>query len=87
MTINAFEIILPSGAVEALSKSPEIALIRERRKSRLSLDRCIIQIEAVEEELAEVNVLLSYADQLYHLRMHVRFVKQRVEQARQETVS
>jgi hypothetical protein len=49
-----------------------------------ALDRCMTQIEDIEEELTEVQVPLSYADQLYHLRMHVRFVKQRVDQARQE---
>jgi hypothetical protein len=52
-----------------------------------ALDRCITQIKAIEEELAEVHVPLSYADQLYHLRMHVRFVRQRVDQARQQTAS
>jgi len=50
-------------------------------------ETCTTQIETIEKELADVNVPLSYADQLYHLRMHVRFVKQRVDQARQEIVS
>jgi hypothetical protein len=48
------------------------------------LDRCITQMEDIEDQLAEIQVPLSYADQLYHLRMHVRFVKQRVDQTRQE---
>jgi hypothetical protein len=61
----------------ALLKNPSVA----------ALDRCIRQIENIEDELAEVNVPLPYADQLYHLRMHVRFVKQRVDQARQEAAS
>jgi hypothetical protein len=52
--------------------------------SMADLDRCIMQMEDIEEQLAEVHVPLSYADQLYHLRMHVRFVKQRVDQARQK---
>jgi TRAP-type uncharacterized transport system substrate-binding protein len=46
-----------------------------------TLDRCAALIDEIEEDLADVDVPLSYADQLYHLRMHVRFVKQRVEQA------
>ena len=51
------------------------------------LDRCTRKIEKIEQDLAEVNVPLSYADQLYHLRMHVRFVKQRVDLARQDTTA
>jgi TRAP-type uncharacterized transport system substrate-binding protein len=47
------------------------------------LDLCTSKIDRIERELSEVNVPLSYADQLYHLRMHVRFVKQRVDQVRQ----
>jgi hypothetical protein len=58
----------------ALLKNPSVA----------DLDRCITQMEHIEEQLAEVHVPLSYADQLYHLRMHVRFVKQRVDQTKQE---
>ena len=52
--------------------------------STTKLDRCTTQIEKIEKELAELHVPLSYADQLYHLRMHMRFVKGRVDQARQE---
>ena len=52
--------------------------------STTKLDRCTAQIEKIEKELAELSVPLSYADQLYHLRMHMRFVKGRVDQARQE---
>ncbi len=51
-----------------------------------AMDQCMTQIEDIEEELAEVHVPLSYADQLYHLRMHVRFVRQRVDQARQSAI-
>ncbi len=50
--------------------------------SEAALDHCAAQIDAIEKELAEVSIPLSYADQLYHLRMHVRFVRQRVESAR-----
>jgi hypothetical protein len=50
--------------------------------SMAALDRCTAKIEKIEKDLAEVNVPLSYADQLFHLRMHVRFVKQRLDDAR-----
>jgi len=52
--------------------------------SEAMLDQCSAQIEKIEKELNEVHVPLPYADQLYHLRMHVRFVKQRVDLARNE---
>ena len=52
--------------------------------SESMLDQCSVQIEEIERELSEVHVPLSYADQLYHLRMHLRFVKQRVDLARRE---
>jgi TRAP transporter TAXI family solute receptor len=58
----------------------ETALLETPSAARL--DQCSAQIERIERELAEVHVPLSYADQLYHLRMHVRFVKNRMEQAR-----
>jgi hypothetical protein len=35
----------------------------------------------------EISVPLSYADQIYQLRMHVRFVKQRVNQAREKLLN
>jgi TRAP-type uncharacterized transport system substrate-binding protein len=54
--------------------------------SEAVLDGCTAKIEEIEEELAQVNIPLSYADQLYHLRMHVRFVKQRVDLARHDTL-
>jgi len=50
--------------------------------SMAALDGCTAKIEKIEKDLAEVNVPLSYADQLFHLRMHVRFVKQRLDDAR-----
>jgi len=41
----------------------------------------------IEDDLGEINVPLSYADQMYQLRMHVRFVKQRVSQAREKLLN
>lgn len=47
-----------------------------------TLDSCLEQIAHIEDDLAEISVPLSYADQLYHLRMHLRFMRQRIEQTR-----
>jgi hypothetical protein len=33
----------------------------------------------MQREVGRVGVPLSYADQLYHLRMHIDFLRQRVE--------
>jgi len=63
----------------------ETALLESPSES--VLDRCTAQIEKIEEELAQVNIPLSYADQLYHLRMHVRFVRQRVDLAKRDTTA
>jgi TRAP-type uncharacterized transport system substrate-binding protein len=55
--------------------------------SEAVLQSCTAKINKIEAELAQVNIPLSYADQLYHLRMHVRFVKQRVDLARHDTTA
>jgi hypothetical protein len=63
----------------------ETALLADPTEGKL--DQCTAQIETIEQELAELHVPLSYADQLYHLRMHVRFVKQRVDGVRKRFAS
>ena len=60
----------------------EVESVLLENPSPAMLDQCTAKIEKIEKELSEVHVPLSYADQLYHLRMHVRFVKQRVDLAR-----
>jgi hypothetical protein len=65
----------------------EVETVLLDHSSMAVLDRCTRKIEKIEEDLAQVNVPLSYADQLYHLRMHVRFVKQRVDLARQDSTA
>lgn len=60
----------------------ESALLQEPTLERL--DACLVTIGKIDDELGEISVPLSYADQMYQLRMHVRFVKQRVDQAREK---
>jgi hypothetical protein len=62
----------------------EVESILQDVPSLKVLDQCQARIQKIEEELVELSVPLSYADQLYHLRMHVRFVKQRLELARSD---
>ncbi|MCH6257423.1 TAXI family TRAP transporter solute-binding subunit [Puniceicoccaceae bacterium K14] len=44
------------------------------------IDKELDRIEKLEEELASVDVPLSYTDELYHLREHVAFVAKRLRQ-------
>lgn len=63
----------------------ETALLQEPSLERL--DDCLVTLGAIEDELGEISVPLSHADQMYQLRMHVRFVKQRVNQAREKMLN
>jgi len=63
----------------------ETALLQEPSLERL--DDCLVTMGKIEDELGEISVPLSYADQMYQLRMHVRFVKQRVNQAREKLLN
>jgi TRAP transporter TAXI family solute receptor len=40
------------------------------------------RLDAIQREVGKVGVPLSYADQLYHLRLHIEFLRQRVEALR-----
>ena len=62
----------------------EVESILLENPSSDKLDQCSALLTGIEKELLDVEVPLSYADQLYHLRMHVRFVKQRVDFARKD---
>ena len=63
----------------------ETALLQE--PSLEAMDDCLVTLGKIEDELGEISVPLSYADQMYQLRMHVRFVKQRVNQAREKLLN
>jgi TRAP-type uncharacterized transport system substrate-binding protein len=63
----------------------EAALAQEPSLERM--DDCLVTMGKIEDDLGEINVPLSYADQMYQLRMHVRFVRQRVSQAREKLLN
>ena len=63
----------------------EAALTQEPSLERM--DDCLVTMGKIEDDLGEISVPLSYADQMYQLRMHVRFVKQRVSQAREKLLN
>jgi TRAP transporter TAXI family solute receptor len=48
------------------------------------LDRCAEQLQGIENKINEVSVPPSYADNLYNLRLHLKLVNERLEQARVE---
>jgi TRAP transporter TAXI family solute receptor len=41
----------------------------------------VAAIERIEKEVSKVEVPLSYADQLYHLRLHIKLVRDKLEDA------
>ena len=52
------------------------------------LPKLLKQLDAMEQEVRDIKVPLSFSDQLYHLRLHIDFVSRRVERlmAGQEAV-
>ena len=40
----------------------------------------LVNLEVIEQEVGRVHVPLSYADQLYHLRLHIEYVRVRLEE-------
>lgn len=45
------------------------------------LQEYMAAIDRMEQEVAKVEVPLSYADQLYHLRLHIKLVRDKLEEA------
>ena len=37
------------------------------------------ELERIEQEVAKVDVPMSYADQLYHLRLHIHLIREKLE--------
>ena len=44
------------------------------------LPKLLKQLDAMEQEVRDIKVPLSFSDQLYHLRLHIDFVSRRVKQ-------
>jgi len=42
-------------------------------------ERVINRLEELEREVASVSVPLSYAGELYHLRLHIGFLQEKLE--------
>jgi hypothetical protein len=40
---------------------------------------CLKRLKELEREVASVSVPLSYAGELYHLRLHIGFLQERLE--------
>jgi hypothetical protein len=45
-----------------------------------TVDERLSDLAVIEEEVGRVDVPLSYADQLYHLRLHIEYVRTRLEE-------
>jgi hypothetical protein len=51
------------------------------------LNRCAERLQVLESKIDEVTVPPSYADNLYNLRLHLKLVNERLEQARAEALA
>ncbi len=50
--------------------------------SQEEIDEKLLSLRKIEDQVARVNVPLSYMDQLYHLRLHLKMVKEELEALR-----
>ena len=50
------------------------------------IERCRGHLADIEERLGNVSVPLAYADMLYRLRLHLQFVRERLEEVAEDTV-
>ena len=64
--------------VESLA---EVDRVAGRRRPVAVLDRDVDRHVVSEHEVAQVEVPLSYADQLYALRVHIELVREKLENA------
>lgn len=49
--------------------------------NRAELEKNLSRLTRIEAEVSHVEVPLSYADQLYHLRLHIELVREKLDQA------
>lgn len=52
--------------------------ILHKNADRTDLERCLSELDRIEDELSRVHVPMSYADQLYHLRLHLELVRDKL---------
>lgn len=50
------------------------------------IERCRGHLDDIEERLGNVSVPLAYADMLYRLRLHLQFVRERLEEVAADTI-
>jgi TRAP transporter TAXI family solute receptor len=56
-------------------------------KDARAKDELLERLNALQRDVGKVTVPLSYADQLYHLRLHIEFLRQRIESVRPSEAS
>jgi TRAP transporter TAXI family solute receptor len=56
-----------------------IDILQPEQASGALLKELLQQLDAIEEEVRKVKVPLSYGDELYNLRLHIRLVRNRLE--------
>ena len=60
-----------------------LAIDRRMEQPDLDVDQALQDLAAIEKEVARVSVPLSFAEELYDLRLHLSLVRERLEKRRQ----
>ncbi|MCP5149721.1 MAG: ABC transporter substrate-binding protein [Ectothiorhodospiraceae bacterium] len=63
----------------------EVECEGEAARDPTVVDACIARLDALQHDVGQLHVPLAYADGLYHLRLHIRFVRERLDARRAAT--
>ena len=73
--------------IELRIRSPRVPLVcascaRSKAPSRLAAAAALlIELDQIERRVAQIQVPLSYTDELYALKSHIQFVRRRLQSA------
>ena len=59
-----------------------LAIDRRRHQSRSEIDQSLADLGDIEREVSKISVPLSFAEELYDLRLHISMVRERLEKRR-----
>ncbi|MEW8013330.1 MAG: TAXI family TRAP transporter solute-binding subunit [Candidatus Sedimenticola endophacoides] len=62
-----------------------LSIDRDLDSEKTDLRAAIGDLDAIDREVAKVSVPLSYAEELYDLRLHIALVREKLERSREET--
>jgi hypothetical protein len=62
-----------------------LAIDRQLYQATPDIDQCLNDLSTIEREVARISVPLSFAEELYDLRLHISMVRERLEKRRDKT--